>query len=189
MYLKNDKDKEIRQLSPVERLLRVSSIQETDLPLIGSEDHDQIVEEHLSVQESVCKFVEPSKTLAIAFRHRFQKNVRHALAFTYSAITILSSARTVELYSSGDYVGTFRGDPLPGNPDSLASSTFNNRMKPQLFRIKVNEDYPRKCRDLLFKVTEKKKKKKKKTLGNILAVNSKILHSSVFCPQIARFKS
>ncbi|KAG0325352.1 hypothetical protein BG004_003245 [Podila humilis] len=73
---------------------------------------------------------------------------------TCEAITVVSSARTVEIYRSGDYAGTFRGEPF-FEPELLAT----DQCTPPLFILHLgSSDIPlRKCQDILFKFFVPKK--------------------------------
>ncbi|KAG0251234.1 hypothetical protein BG011_007749 [Mortierella polycephala] len=66
-------------------------------------------------------------------------------SFICSAIRILSSARTVELYLSGEYSGTFRGEPITATPSPT---------EPPLFSIHIDLEekcLPQRNRYLLIK--------------------------------------
>ncbi|KAG0316237.1 hypothetical protein BGZ97_007187 [Linnemannia gamsii] len=74
--------------------------------------------------------------------------------FVCSAITIISSARTVELYISDEYAGTFRGETfLPSTPSLTPTSTGGaGPASPPLFLIQIDqESLLHRCRNLLFK--------------------------------------
>ncbi|KAK3831186.1 MAG: hypothetical protein JOS17DRAFT_744527 [Linnemannia elongata] len=80
--------------------------------------------------------------------------------FVCSAITIISSARTMELYISGEYSGTFRGESfLPSTPSftpgfSGTGGVGGGPTNPPLFLIQIDqESLLHRCRNLLFKVT------------------------------------
>ncbi|KAK3846294.1 MAG: hypothetical protein J3R72DRAFT_434557 [Linnemannia gamsii] len=77
--------------------------------------------------------------------------------FVCSAITIVSSARTMELYISGEYSGTFRGESfLPSTP-SFTPTTIAEA-SPPLFLIQIDqESLLQRCRNLLFKFFVPKK--------------------------------
>jgi hypothetical protein len=66
-----------------------------------------------------------------------------------STLWIVSSARTVELYPSGEYAGTFQGETLEESDSVPPGATVG----PPLFAIKIDqESLPRTCKDLFVKV-------------------------------------
>ncbi|KAG0047620.1 hypothetical protein BGZ83_007349 [Gryganskiella cystojenkinii] len=65
-----------------------------------------------------------------------------------STLWIVSSARTVELYTDGEYTGTFRGETLEENNQDAGAAASG----PPLFAIKINqESLPRNSRELFVK--------------------------------------
>ncbi|KAF9903003.1 hypothetical protein EC991_004299 [Linnemannia zychae] len=71
--------------------------------------------------------------------------------FVCSAITIVSSARTMELYISGEYIDTFRGESFLPSASSFTPTT-NAGASPPLFLIQIDqESLLHRCHNLLFK--------------------------------------
>ncbi|KAG0242341.1 hypothetical protein B0O80DRAFT_494103 [Mortierella sp. GBAus27b] len=110
---------------------------------------ESVDQECRSVQHDVLEFSRSTPTILFASPKAARTtnwNNRSSPALDdFASLTVVSSARTMELYSSGEYVTTLRGNPFPVG---LAGSS-----KPvPLFKIHVGkESLPPRSHSLLFK--------------------------------------
>lgn len=113
-------------------------------PILTSPEHSRILTD-----------LSPSNPAILLARSSTDPDPR---PFVCAAITIVSSARTMELYISGEYSGTFRGESfLPSDPSftpviSGPGGTGGGPASPPLFLIQIDqESLLHRCRNLVFK--------------------------------------
>ncbi|CAO3571192.1 unnamed protein product [Mortierella alpina] len=101
-----------------------------------------------SEQEAAQKIIQELSPANTAILFTSDNNVaKDGCSISCSNIFIVSSARTIELYSSGEYAGTFRGSALP--TQTVATSSAKT---PPLFLTHIEDhSLPRSSRDILIK--------------------------------------
>ncbi|KAI8598700.1 hypothetical protein EDD21DRAFT_445963 [Dissophora ornata] len=112
--------------------------------------------------------------------------------FQLEGLTILSSSRTAEVYSQGEYVGTFRGEPMlttmgantntnmNSNSIDTASNSSSSSSSVPLFKIQVGQEaLPQKSRALLVKFFIPKKTSRNPTnTPDALTLHWMVVHGS-----------
>ncbi|KAG0000343.1 hypothetical protein BGZ79_006054, partial [Entomortierella chlamydospora] len=108
----------------------------------GPDDDDNLVSDCLSIQDRIQNFSPSNPAILFTSNSNKGSSSNTSPSVSNTSLTIVSTARTIELYSSGEYTGTFRGEPL------VVSTPTPN----PLFRIHVDEQsLPRQSRELLVK--------------------------------------